>query len=409
MKPRVLLISLILFAIISLSTFLRYSTTVTGQTFQLHPPIVIVGNGDFTRANGVSGGDGSFLNPFIIRGWNISAPGGVAINITGTTDYFVVEEVLISSSQYGIVLDKTANGQVSNSTLSNNQNGILILSSNETLVYNNNFVANTDQAKDTQGIYNSWDNGYKDGGNYWSDYSGVDHCSGYVPQTICPAPDGIGDTYYTISGDSGAVDDYPLMKPFLPDTTPPVWPQNKQLMDSMVTPNSLTLQWTNATVDTGVTLYRVYEGSSIIANVTANRNSYNVTGLQPSTSYTFKVEAGDHSNNWSTDGPTLTARTSAVSFWLLSTDFWIRNWYLALVPLAAIVALTFVALRQRRRSKTRVSPIVDAPVVKLSWVYLWRNPVRNVINRNAPITIAKPTGTNTTRLSGKSHDAKFFE
>src|SRR5207247_9979324 len=68
LKPRVLLISLILFAIISLSTFLRYNTTVTGQKFQLHPPIMLVANGDFTRPRGVRGGDERFLTPVIILG-----------------------------------------------------------------------------------------------------------------------------------------------------------------------------------------------------------------------------------------------------------------------------------------------------------------------------------------------------
>jgi hypothetical protein len=48
---------------------------------------------------------------------------------------------------------------------------------------------------------NSWDAGYPSGGNYWSDYSGVDSNL-----------DGIGDTPYVI--DSSNVDHYPLVRPF---------------------------------------------------------------------------------------------------------------------------------------------------------------------------------------------------
>jgi len=48
---------------------------------------------------------------------------------------------------------------------------------------------------------NVWDDGYPSGGNYWSDYTGVDANS-----------DGIGDTPYIL--DAQNVDNYPLMQPF---------------------------------------------------------------------------------------------------------------------------------------------------------------------------------------------------
>ena len=48
---------------------------------------------------------------------------------------------------------------------------------------------------------NIWDNGYPSGGNYWSDYAGVDADG-----------DGIGDTPYII--DDNNIDHYPLMGPF---------------------------------------------------------------------------------------------------------------------------------------------------------------------------------------------------
>jgi len=48
---------------------------------------------------------------------------------------------------------------------------------------------------------NIWDDGYPSGGNYWSDYAGVDADG-----------DGIGDTPYII--DDNNIDHYPLMDPF---------------------------------------------------------------------------------------------------------------------------------------------------------------------------------------------------
>jgi nitrous oxidase accessory protein NosD len=66
--------------------------------------------------------------------------------------------------------------------------------------YHNNFILNTYQAYDASGE-NAWDNGYPCGGNYWSDYIGVDINE-----------DGIGDTPYPIMEES--VDNYPLIHPF---------------------------------------------------------------------------------------------------------------------------------------------------------------------------------------------------
>lgn len=66
-------------------------------------------------------------------------------------------------------------------------------------IYHNDLIENTLQAFDVLG-QNVWDNGYPSGGNYWSDYTGVDGNN-----------DGIGDTPYVFVGDQ---DNYPLMKPY---------------------------------------------------------------------------------------------------------------------------------------------------------------------------------------------------
>src|SRR5438552_18247804 len=63
-----------------------------------------------------------------------------------------------------------------------------------------------------------WDDGYPSGGNFWSDYTGVDNCSG-PNQDVCPDPDGIGDTPYTI--DANNSDRYPLIHLPGNDTVPP--------------------------------------------------------------------------------------------------------------------------------------------------------------------------------------------
>ena len=63
----------------------------------------------------------------------------------------------------------------------------------------------------------SWYSSYPGGGNYWSQYPGVDEKSG-VNQNQ-PGADGIGDTPYVIS--SYDTDRYPLMSPVVPDDASP--------------------------------------------------------------------------------------------------------------------------------------------------------------------------------------------
>jgi len=77
-------------------------------------------------------------------------------------------------------------------------------------VYHNNFINNSDQAEDTSGLECRWDNGYPSGGNYWSDYAGIDEKNGLLQDKN--GGDGIGDTSYVVS--SVNEDRFPLMKPF---------------------------------------------------------------------------------------------------------------------------------------------------------------------------------------------------
>ena len=87
--------------------------------------------------------------------------------------------------------------------------------------FHNNFIDNAIQVGVPLGYANTWDDGYPSGGNYWSDYEGVDADG-----------DGIGDTQYVISSvswefdeerdepflvsgepDGNNVDRFPLMTP----------------------------------------------------------------------------------------------------------------------------------------------------------------------------------------------------
>jgi parallel beta-helix repeat protein len=122
----------------------------------------------------------------------------------------IIGNDISSSIDSGIELESVSNNIIKGNYVSSNTgNGIYLTSSTNNSIYHNNIISNTNSAFDDSNNGNQWDNGYPSGGNYWSDYAGVDIFSG--PSQDIPGSDWIGDTNYTIDADS--IDHYPLMLP----------------------------------------------------------------------------------------------------------------------------------------------------------------------------------------------------
>jgi parallel beta-helix repeat protein len=103
----------------------------------------------------------------------------------------------------GILLAaSSSNNIIYRNKIAENYRGISFFSSSGNSIHHNNFVSNNFQAHIEFSV-NVWDNGYPSGGNYWSDYTGVDSNS-----------DGIGDTPYVI--DAQNQDKYPFMNQVTP-------------------------------------------------------------------------------------------------------------------------------------------------------------------------------------------------
>ncbi len=257
--------------------------------------------------NSTVGVEMAFVNNSLIAGGKISLNSLYGIYLFSPMAVTVAGNDVSSNLGFGIRLESARNATVaSNNIASNSEYGLFFYNSQGVRVYHNNITSNRIQAFDSGGSGNVWDNGYSVGGNHWSDYTGSDNCSG-VAQNVCPPPDGIGDTPYLIA--QSGVDRYPLTQPVLPDASPPSWPAGSNLMPSNIGHENLTLTWSEATDNVGVVMYRIYQEGGLIVSLTASVHDYNVTGLTPGTSHTFKVEAGDSSNNWSSDGPSTSAMT----------------------------------------------------------------------------------------------------
>lgn len=153
--------------------------------------------------------------------FNIIKDGSTGIYISGTNNNNIIQGNTIQNhGAYGIwmlgmfLVGYPTDNIILENDILDNECGIYIIDylSENNLIYHNNFINNNNQSFDPS---NFWDNGYPDGGNYWSDYTGVD-LNSTATQDVPPA-DGIGDIPYIIDGDSQ--DNYPLMEPW--GTPPP--------------------------------------------------------------------------------------------------------------------------------------------------------------------------------------------
>jgi len=83
------------------------------------------------------------------------------------------------------------------------------------IFFHNNIIDNGHQVINSYPNPNVWDDNYPSGGNYWSDFSGVDGYNG--PSQDVLGSDGISDTPHVINGNNQ--DNYPLMNPWTPIKT----------------------------------------------------------------------------------------------------------------------------------------------------------------------------------------------
>lgn len=126
-------------AIVSFSSLVTVPDEVSAYT--PHAPVIINGNGDFTVANGVTGGIGTASDPYIVEGWEIDASTATGIEIFNTDAHFVIRDVYVhsgGSSYNGIYFDNVTNSRIENTTISDNYYGIRFLNSNNATIMGSN-------------------------------------------------------------------------------------------------------------------------------------------------------------------------------------------------------------------------------------------------------------------------------
>jgi parallel beta-helix repeat protein len=160
-----------------------------------HAPIYISGNANFTAANGVTGGGGSALDPYIIEGWEINASAGTGIEILNTDAHFMIRNVYVHSGgwdHHGINFENVANAHVENTTLSKNRCGIILRLSPDATITDSNVTWNEGYAITLWDSYNATITG-----NNISSNEGMGISLHYSPNAII--------TGNTISNDMGGI------------------------------------------------------------------------------------------------------------------------------------------------------------------------------------------------------------
>jgi parallel beta-helix repeat protein len=168
---------------------------------------------EFSNFNNISNNTNVCIDLFYSNGNNLfnntfTLDHSYGIYLYFSSNNYIHDNIVSNHSNEGIILINSHNNSVYRNIIFNNEIGIIVVG-DYNYIYHNTLIDNTIQASDDTVSINYWDDGYPSGGNYWSDYSGLDNFSG--PAQDIPGSDGIGDTPYVIDVDSQ--DDYPLMVP----------------------------------------------------------------------------------------------------------------------------------------------------------------------------------------------------
>jgi parallel beta-helix repeat protein len=315
-----------------ISTYCNYGVdNITGNTIYGGIGMVESAGGIFRNNMILYGISGQYyIGSNTIIGNNIT--GGIAITpypwssqqtIVGNTisgggivlgEYCVNSNIsnnVITNSRFGIDLSTyISSGTVFNNTIANTVYGIYLECSDNfafecnkiegctyspitlqdsegNLFYHNDFINNS-YWPNTGGTYNTWDDGYPSGGNYWSNYRTL------YPNASEIDSSGIWNTSYVI--DANNIDRYPLMDP---------WPSHDIAITSVATSKTI-----------------VGQGYSLNTTVTvANRGDYTET---------FNVTLYTNTTAIATQTVTLASRKSTtLTFTWNTTGFAIGNYIMS--------------------------------------------------------------------------------
>jgi thermitase len=140
---------------------------------------------------------------------NVTGTDNSGVRIMGSNTVVSANNLLAGNT--GLELDYATNCTVvSNNIVDTRAWPMRLFGASGNRIFHNNIINHGWPVRIQWFSANTWDDGYPSGGNYWSNYTGIDVKSG--PSQDLPGSDGIGDTAYVMDTDN--IDNYPLMNPY---------------------------------------------------------------------------------------------------------------------------------------------------------------------------------------------------
>jgi parallel beta-helix repeat protein len=134
-----------------------------------------------------------------------------AVRLANCTNFTITRNIIKDNYYAGVYLhDQSSHNNIAGNVIQNNTIGLYLdPSTAQNIIYQNNFINNSQHYAGLGISANYWNGTYPSAGNFWDDYDGVDLYSGCDQSD--EGSDGVGDTSRTIYGD--VADFYPLMAP----------------------------------------------------------------------------------------------------------------------------------------------------------------------------------------------------
>jgi parallel beta-helix repeat protein len=208
---------------------------------------------------------------------------GISVHCNYTT---ISENTAVNNSLIGVSLSGMYHSEIFDNRILNNPRGFQLGYFGNNSIYHNRFTNNTQQVYSSLDVLvNSWDDGYPSGGNYWSDYTGVDAYKG--PSQDIPGSDGIGDTPRVIALDN--IDRYPRVSEPVPGAlgVSPDYGGNTGNVTVRVTGSSFSQGMVVRLVRAGAVNVTGFQ--TTVTNSTQLTTTFNLAGLEPDTTWDLIV------------------------------------------------------------------------------------------------------------------------
>jgi parallel beta-helix repeat protein len=267
---------------------------------------------------------------------NVIKDNSVGVGLIASSGNYVIDNTIVENTRGIQLSNSSTSNSIATNNVSSNKEGMFFFSSFQNTIFGNNitnndigagfktasnnmfrgnfFVDNVDQVYDVSESdttitmsTNIWDFSYPVGGNYWSDYTGIDVKSGAGQNQT--GSDGIGDTAYIINTKNK--DSYPLMPYGSPLGISIVSPQNKTYTTTDIALDfavSKTTSWirysldgqANVTITDSIMLSNLAEGAHSVTVYAQGTDGQTVTsgtiyftiaqGAEPTQSEAFPTE-----------------------------------------------------------------------------------------------------------------------